>query len=236
MSSSAPFQIPLSVDINDDARFENFFPGGTNKLGQAMAMNASQGQGELLLYYWGGHGVGVSHLLQAACNGAEPNHRSAIYLPMDELMAMGGPQVLDGLEHLDLVCLDNVEVIAGNEEWEHGLFHFFNRIRAQGNHLVIGASVPPRLLGIKLADLASRLTWGMVFQLQPLADDDKVVAIRSRAADRGIQLGEDAVRYLIYHASRDMGDLLELLERLDRESLSAKRKVTIPFIKQVMGW
>ncbi|MBY4677907.1 DnaA regulatory inactivator Hda [Marinobacterium arenosum] len=235
MSSSAPFQIPLGVGLRDDARFENFYPGG-NELALATARAASRGEGELLLYYWGASAVGCSHLLQAVCHAAEPAHRSAIYLPLDEMMAMGGPNVLEGLEHLDLVCLDNVQVIAGNEAWELGVFHFFNRIRAQNNHLLIGASVPPRLLGIKLPDLQSRLTWGMVFQLQPLGDEDKVSALKARAVARGFELSDEVVRYLIHHASRDMSDLVELLERLDRASLSAKRKVTIPFIKQVMGW
>lgn len=235
MSDSNPFQIPLSVGLSDETQLDNFQKDG-NELPHAMALQASRGEGELLLYYWGAHGVGVSHMLQAACNAAEPAHRSAIFLPLDEMMSMGGPQVLEGLEHLDLVCLDNVQVISGNEEWELGLFHFFNRIRAQNNHLIIGASVPPRLLDIRLPDLQSRLTWGMVFQLQPLGDEQKVKALRARAEARGIVLAEDSLRYLIHHASRDMGDLLELLERLDRASLSAKRKVTIPFIKQVMGW
>lgn len=234
MNNTAPFQLPLGVSLRDDARFENYMTGA-NGLPCAMLKQAAEGQGELLLFLWGSHGVGCTHLLQAACHAAEPFRRAAVYLPLSELLHLG-PGILEGMEHLELVCIDDVQLIAGNRLWEEGLFHFFNRIRAQNNRLVVAADRAPRQLGINLPDLLSRLSWGMVFQLHPLPDEDKERALQLRARARGFQLSSEVVRYLIHHASRDMGDLFELLERLDRASLSAKRKITIPFIKQEMGW
>ncbi|GGK69551.1 DnaA regulatory inactivator Hda [Amphritea balenae] len=233
MSSPEPFQIPLGITLRDDARFENFLSQGNellcNTLGQA-----SRGEGEQFLFLWGNRDSGCSHLLQAVCHASDSAGRTAVYLPLDEVLDMG-PEVLDGMEHLDLVCLDNLHLIAGNKVWEEGLFHFFNRIRAENNRLLVSADRAPRQLGVNLPDLASRLSWGMVFQVHNLDDDGKVKALQMRANGRGFEITEEVARFLLHRASRSMADLFDLLDQLDSASLSAKRKVTIPFVKQVLN-
>lgn len=233
MTEEQPFQIPLSISLRDDSRFENFYSEG-NELTCNMLQLAAKGEGEQFIYLWGQTGVGCTHLLQAACHGAEPLGRSAAYLPLDELKHLGGG-ILDGMEHLDLICLDNLESVAADPEWEEALFHFFNRIRALGNTLIIAATTPPRNSGVLLPDLLSRLSWGIVFQLQALDDELKLKAIQMRASSRGMHFSDEVARYLLHHASRNMNDLTQLLDELDKASLSAKRKVTIPFIKEVIG-
>ncbi len=228
-----PFQIPLSVSLRDDARFENFYEEGNELICNSLKEVAS-GTGEQFIYLWGAEGVGCSHLLQATCHAAEPNGRSAAYLPLNELVHLEGG-VLQGMEHLDIVCLDNIQAIAGNREWEEAIFHFFNRIRELGNHLLVASSATPRNSGIALPDLVSRLSWGVVIQLQDLDDDLKLRALQMRSSLRGLEFTDEVGRYLLYHTSRNMGDLTRLLEQLDQASLSAKRKVTIPFIKEVLG-
>ncbi|WP_286238221.1 DnaA regulatory inactivator Hda [Neptuniibacter halophilus] len=233
MTTDHPFQIPLSVGLRDDARFENFYAQG-NELLCASLKAAACGQGEQFVYIWGGAGVGCTHLLQAVCHEAEPVGRSAGYIPLDELKHLGSG-ILEGMEFLDLVCIDGVDAVAGDKVWEEGLFHFFNRIREQGNTLIIAASAAPRQLGILLPDLASRLSWGIVFQVQALDDETKLKAIQMRASARGLEFSDEVARFLLHHASRNMNDLTFLLDTLDQASLSAKRKVTIPFIKEVTG-
>ena len=224
-SANAPQQLPLGVSLRDDARFENY-QTGSNGLVCEMLRQAAVGEGESFLYIWGAQGSGCSHLLQAACHAAEPRKQTAVYLPLNELLSLS-PVILEGMEHLDLVCVDNVEAVSGSPEWEEALFHLYNRIRQEQNTLIVAANSAPRQLKIKLPDLVSRLSWGAVFNVAPLNDDDKVQAI---------QLPEDVAKYLVHHASRSMNDLCLMLERLDKASLMAQRKVTIPFIKQEMGW
>lgn len=233
-SANAPQQLPLGVSLRDEARFENY-QVGDNGLVYAMLRQAAIGKGENFLYIWGNSGVGCSHLLQAACHAAEPVRRTAVYLPLHDLVSLS-PVLLEGMEHLNLICIDNVEAVAGNRKWEEALFHLYNRIRQEGNTLIVGANAAPRQLTIQLPDLVSRLSWGAVFQVAELSDEEKIMAIRMRAGLRGIQLPEDVAKYLVHHASRKMSDLSLMLDRLDKASLSAQRKVTIPFIKQEMGW
>lgn len=233
-SANAPQQLPLGVSLRDDARFENF-QVGQNGLVCEVVKQISEGAGDQFIFLWGSSGSGCSHLLQAACHLSDETGRQAVYLPFNDVDRFT-PSILEGLEHMDLVCLDNVENIAGNSEWEEAVFHFFNRIRQENNKLIVAANAAPRQLNIRLPDLQSRFTWGMVFNLVELDDEDKIRAIQLRAKSRGFELPDEVARYLVHHSGRSMTQLCDKLEYLDRASLMAKRKVTIPFIKGEMGW
>lgn len=233
-SSATPRQLTLSVGLRDDATLANFYSHHNDLAVQAVE-GIAEGVGEPFVYLWGEPGAGRSHLLQAACHCAGRYQRSAFYLPLDQLK-QHGPALLDGLENLDLVCIDKLQLVVGEPDWEEALFHFFNRIRDAGNNLLIAADVAPRQLSIALPDLASRLSWGVVFRLQALDDDGKLAALMARARDRGIELGDDVTQFILHRSPRQTGELFALLDRLDQASLSEQRKVTIPFVKQVLGW
>ncbi|WP_151703502.1 DnaA regulatory inactivator Hda [Nitrincola alkalilacustris] len=231
---TAPFQLPLGITLRDDARFENFVIGDNALLFEALRHSAT-GQGEQLLYIWGQPSTGCSHLLQSCCHLADSAKRQAVYLPLAELL-QHGPVLLEDMDQLDLVCIDDIEQIAGLPAWEEAVFHLFNRMRALQHTLLIASKLPPKTLGLKLSDLESRLHWGMVFRVNPIRDDEKVVALKSRAQARGFDLSDEVVKYMMHHGSRDMASLLSVLNRLDHASLSAQRRITVPFVKQVMGW
>jgi DnaA family protein len=145
-------------------------------------------------------------------------------------------QVLDDMEYQDLVCLAGVEAVAGRPGWEEALFGFYNRIQDQGNRLVIGADGPPRELPLALPDLKSRLSAALVFHLATYDDEDKIAILRHRAARLGIELSREVGLFIVNRGSRDLDHLMAYLERLDLASLAEKRRVTIPFVKQVFGW
>ncbi|MEH6473631.1 MAG: DnaA regulatory inactivator Hda [Halopseudomonas sp.] len=229
-----PHQLTLSVGLRDDATLENFYSHHNDLAVQAVE-GVAEGVGEPFVYLWGEAGAGCSHLLQAACHCAGRYQRSAFYLPLDQLK-MHGPGVLDGLESLDLICIDQLQQVAGQPEWDEALFHLFNRIRDGGKDLLVAADVAPRQLAVALPDLASRLSWGVVFRIQALDDEGKLAALCARAHDRGIELSGEVAQFIFHRSPRQTSELFELLERLDQASLSAQRKVTIPFVKQVLGW
>ena len=235
--SQAPIQLPLGIRLRDDATFANFYPGvNAAALGYVERMCETDADWvENLIYLWGHPGIGRSHLLQAACLRMEQFGGRAVYLPMD-MVAMYGPQLLDNLEQCDLVCIDEIDLVAGHPTWEEALFHLFNRLRDSGRRLLLSASAPPREVDFKLQDLKSRLTLSLVFQLHPLSDEDKLRALQLRASRRGMQLPEDVGRFILTRGSRSMSDLFELLDKLDRASLQAQRKLTIPFLKETLGW
>ncbi|HSC83585.1 MAG TPA: DnaA regulatory inactivator Hda [Pseudomonas sp.] len=232
-----PIQLPLGVRLRDDATFANYYPGANAAaLGYVERLcEADAGWTESLIYLWGGEGVGRSHLLQAACLRFEQRGEQAVYLPLAEV-ADYGPELLDGLDQSELVCLDDLDAVAGRADWEEALFHLFNRLRDSGRRLLLAATVSPRELPIQLADLQSRLTLALVFQLHSLSDEDKLRALQLRASRRGLHLTDEVGRFILTRGERSMSALFELLERLDQASLQAQRKLTIPFLKEVLGW
>lgn len=233
----APQQLSLGVSLRDDATFDNFFlpeADPNRQVVTALRAFAAGDSADPAVYLWGEAGSGVSHLLQSVCQNAEAAGRSFQYLPLAELLPMEPSVILDGLEELELVCIDDLHLLEGHPRWQTAMFHLYNRVRDGGGQLLLGARRSPRGLDIELADLRSRLQWGLVFQLQPLSDSDKLAALQNRSRLRGFDLPEDVALYILHRAPRHTGALFACLEELDRASLMAKRKITIPFVKQVL--
>ncbi|MCA1798124.1 MAG: DnaA regulatory inactivator Hda [Xanthomonadaceae bacterium] len=226
-------QLPLGVGLTDGAVFATFHAGPNAAAVQAVR-DAAAGRGEPVVFLHGAAGAGRTHLLQAACVEAEQAGRRAALLPLHRCAALP-PQVIENWEQYDLVCIDDVDGIAGDAGWERALFVLFNALRARGGcWLAAGANVPGAL-GLTLPDLASRLAAGPVFRLQPLDDDGRLAALALRARRRGLELPDEVGRYLLKHAPRDMVSLYGLLERLDHASLSQQRRLTIPLVKEILN-
>lgn len=226
-------QLPLGFRLRDDATFASFLPAQNKQVLQAV-LDLMRGLGDTFLYIYGALGSGRSHLLQAICHAAPEYGHTAVYLPLEDT-ANSSADLFAGLEHTDLLCLDDVDAIAGKAALEEQLFHLFNRVRANNHRLIITGLVPPAALAIQLPDLKSRLSWGTAYQLQPLNDEQKIAALQLRAQGRGLVLDPTVGRFLLRRCPRDMGLLFNTLEQLDQASLAEQRRLTIPFIKEVLG-
>lgn len=233
-------QLSLNVHLNDDATFDNYFvPEASGNLLAVQAIKAmiSDAATTPFVYVWGQEGVGISHLLQAACHAASERQWRSQYLPLEELAGFAPEQLLDGLEQLDLICLDGLQHVMGQSGWDHAIFHLYNRLRDQAHcRLLVSADCAPRDLGSRLPDLVSRMGWGVAFHLQPLSDAGKARALKLRAQARGLDLSEEVLAFIMHRSSRDMVELFECLQQLDDLSMVEKRRITIPFIKEMLGW
>ncbi len=223
----------MGMRVRDNATFDNFFTG-SNELAVSFLHAFLTQDIQRYAYLWGKSGSGRTHLLQAMSINAEKNGHKAIYLPLADIATLP-PQMLENLEYYDLVCLDDIHAIAGNAEWEEGIFHLYNRLDHMQRHLLITGNTAPRELPIKLADLQSRLTAGTIFQLQALTDHEKLNALQLRAQNRGLHMSDEVGNFLLRRTSRNMSDLYDVLDQLDQASLAAQRRLTIPFVKLVLG-
>lgn len=221
-------QLPLGLALRPALNFDSFIPGPNGEALDA-ARRLSAG-GEPYVYLWGSAKVGKSHLLQAACAAVHDAQRPVAYLPLPKLSAYG-PELLQELDGMALVCLDDLHLIAGDRDWEQALFGLYNRLRDATAGLLVSADRPLAQLPIRLPDLASRLAWGPSYQLQALNDGELLPALTRLAAERGLQLPTDSARYILRRCPRDLGYLQDLLERLDRASLAAQRRLTLPFVR-----
>jgi len=225
-------QLPLQFVFRANQTFQDFFPGANVALVDHL-QKCVDGSGEAFIFLWGQAGLGKSHLLQACCHEAQKQGLSNFYFDLNQA---GGSSVelLNGLEACKLVCLDNVEAIAGFANWELALFNFFNRQRDLGHKLIISSGVSPKALAIQLPDLKTRLNWGLGLNMQTPDDEGRIAALRYKARRMGLEISPQAGRFLLNRADRDMASLWHLLDSLDQASLSAKRKLTVPFLKQIL--
>lgn len=229
---SGSVQLPLAIRWNDGASFEQFVPG-PNMQAVAAVKAAAEGAAGGFLYLYGEPGSGRTHLLQAACRLCGDRGLPVVYLPLGKESGLT-PALLDGLEAMALIALDDIECIAGQPDWEEALFHLYNRVVDVQGRLLISAPSRPADLGITLPDLESRLKWGLVHRLQTLSEVDLLQALERRALARGLTLPTETGRYLTSRFPRDASSLFSLLDRLDHAALAAQRRLTVPFVKQVL--
>jgi DnaA family protein len=171
--------------------------------------------------------------LLAACAAADEAGRPAQYLPLQRVRA-GGADALRALGGSELLALDDVDAVAGDADAEHALFDLYNRSRVERHTLLFGAAAPPAQAGFGLPDLVSRLSACAQAVLKPLADDGRREALRRRAHVRGLILDDAVLDYLFSRTQRDLASLAALLDRVDREALAAQRRITVPFLRQLL--
>lgn len=224
-------QLPLGVRLPDRAVFASFMPGRNGQVIEHL-QRLAQGQGAGVAWVCGPLGAGKTHLLQAVCALASTSMQAG-YIPLREIGRLG-VGVLDGLHQLGCVCLDDVDEIVGHPGWEHALFTLLQGIEEGGGRLVAAAASPPALLHWGLPDLGSRFSASAVFQLRVLDETEQQAALQLRARLRGFELPEETSRWLQRRYPRDMRKLYELLDTLDHAALVAQRRLTIPFIREVL--
>jgi DnaA-homolog protein len=214
-------QLALDIRLREDATFSDY-------VGPAAARMASMTG---LLYLWGRPESGRSHLLQARCHEATVEGREAIYLPAP---AAHQPDILRDLELVGTVCVDDVDSVLGDDQWEAALFHLINGALAQGGFLCLCGASPASQLKVNLPDLASRLRGAMSLETNPLTDDEKLAVLQARARGRGFDLPLEVGRYIMDRSPRGMQNLISLLERLDAATLARQRRVTIPLAREAL--
>jgi DnaA family protein len=231
MTTGRGGQLPLALRYPPDQRLDTFVDAPPGALDQLRALATRSGAD--WLYVAGAGGVGKTHLALAVCASAEEAGRRAAYLPL--AVARGRLRTaLDALDGSDVVALDGLAAIAGDREDEVALFDFHNRARSAGAALLYTAEAAPDALPLVLPDLRSRLAQCPRVVLMPLDDDGRRRVLRERAQRRGLVLEDAALEWLLRRVGRDLGGLTALLDRLDRASLAAQRRVTLPFLREVL--
>jgi DnaA-homolog protein len=224
-------QIPLEVRLPDRAVFASFLPA-RNAQALEHLQRLAAGARSALSWVCGPAGSGKTHLLQALC-AAAAEHMRAGYVPLAELAPLG-VGVLEGLPQLECLALDDIDRVAGQPHWERALFGLLRELEDAGGRLVLAARPPPALIEWVLPDLGSRCAAAAVFQLRVLDEDEQYAALQLRARLRGLELPQDTWRWLRRRFPRDMRSLYELLDTLDEAALAAQRRLTVPFIREVL--
>lgn len=229
-------QMPLKIGLRDDACFETFV---TEQEPLALALNRlqktlQQAAGSAF-YLYGAEGVGKTHLLQASCRFVTEQGRTSVYLPLADTSLPLIPDVLTGLEQTPLVCLDDVQSVLGDAKWEKALANLITKSNVQGHSLILAGSIAMNEWQITTQDLAKALMSVLPIPLQAIEDKNEVVVALQRHGKRlGFELPQEVGNYLVKQFSNDLQELLAVLKLLEQASLVEKRRLTLPFVKQVL--
>lgn len=199
-------QLLLDIQPLAPATLDNFIAGSNEEALHSLKMLLAGVADVHFVYLWGAAGSGKSHLLQACKRLADE-------------------------QNLPLYIADDVHTL--DEEAQIELFNQFNQLRASGGMLITSGIAAPTQMGLR-DDLATRLAWGLVYQLHPLTDEEKAKALKTHAKERGMKLPDEVVDYCLRYLRRDLPTLMAVLNALDKWSLTEKKPVTVPMLKKLL--
>ena len=235
-------QLSLGLELSNKLTLDNFIIGQNkailnfiNSLILSSKKNSKTNYNpDKCLYLYGASGTGKTHLLQSICHQATQNQLSAIYL---DAKAINPEQMnqLNDMEYLEVICIDNIDAITGSDTWELAFFHLFNRVYTSGASLIMASKQKPKQLDIKLPDLLSRLQWVLAFKLNPLNDEDLILAIEDKFSQKGFYVSKDVISFMIHRLARKVTGLMDKVDLLCNLAISKKRKITIPFVKKMFN-
>jgi len=227
-------QMALDLSLRDTVCFDSFITGHNTELEQHL-IKVGEGKETLApLFIWGESGAGKSHLLNSCYRFAEENRQSPWFVSLSELSAeKDGEAILVDIDDYDIYLIDGLDSIAGLAGWEERLFQLCNMARDRNKSVIVSAIRPPTSLNLSLRDLVTRLMSGLTYQVLPLGDEQKIIALQERASDRGFEISEEAVKFILNRYRREMGNLFKILDQIDRASLEQKRLITIPFLRSL---
>ena len=230
MNAKKASQLPLNLNLDNEAKFENFL-----EFDRHSEVITELKKGSPVIYLRCAASSGRSHLLQAVCHEAIDKQETSLFLPLS-CADKYSPEFLIGIERLDVVCLDDIQAIGTNVEWEEAIFRLYNNALDTKCKLIISSDKAPHKLSMTLADLQSRLCSFPVFLLDLPNEQEKLEILKFRAQLRGLKIADEPIKFILSRVNRSLKEIMHLLDALDNASLAEKRHITIPLIKEVMGW
>lgn len=222
-------QLVLDIGLEPEPTLDGFAPGPNASVLQQLRDWLQAPDCGVPLYLWGPPGSGKSHLLRAARQALVERGCAVGWLDA------GSSPHADFDESWQAIVLD--EVHAYDAALQHTAFNWFVHALAPGHGqacaVLAAGQLPPADLPLR-EDLRTRLAWGLVFELQPLSDAEGRAALQAAAGARGLQLPDEVMDYVWTRFSRNLGHLMQLLERLDRYALETRRAITIPLIRAML--
>ena len=222
-----PKQLTFPWSKSNKSSFDNFFFDPINN----EIKNLLKQENDLFIY--GIYQCGKSYLLQSVCNFYSTLNKSSLYIPVLDVKKYG-KEFIDSIENFDVICIDDIESIAAESEWEVAIFNLINNCLLSKCRLIFSSCKNPSSIEFQLEDLSSRIKKIDHIELFPVNDNNLNEAIKFIVDSRSISLGEREINYLIKYCKRSMSDLLKKIDDLDKLSMQLKRRITVPLIKEII--
>ena len=224
-------QLYLPIRLRDSASLNNYVVGRNEEAFSALNQWLKTSITPPVLFLYGVSGSGCSHLLQATCRFLSDNNEASLYVPAGDPTV--SRELISQLNPNSTVCIDDIGEVAGDLDWEESILEVYERFLVGDGRLLFSASRPPLALGLRLPDLATRLAAGAVYRIQALTEQELSRAVQLRAYQRGLELSDDVIQYLFRRIPRNSKAIFDLLDRVDEAAYVKKRRLTIPFIREI---
>lgn len=224
-------QLNLPIRMRDSASLENFFVGRNKEAVSALNQWLKRITTNKILYFYGVSGSGCSHLLQASCQFLAYKNEFTVYVPSSDSSITN--EFIGQLSPSATVCVDDLDAVVGQLDWEESLLELYERLLLGSGRLLFSGSQPPLAIGLKLADLATRLASGEVYRIHALTESELPHAMRLRAKLRGLELSDEVIHYLLRRMPRNSKAIFDVLDRIDKAAFAKQRRITIPFLQDV---
>jgi DnaA-homolog protein len=226
-------QIPLAIGPQPSMDFAGFVAGANHEALAEMRHLAAllvagtplESAGRPPVYLWGESGSGKTHLLRALASELQTAGRKLGWF------AAGRVRLREFLPEWSALVFDDVDCFDADEQAT--AFALFVESTTHGVPVFAAGRVPPVDLPLR-EDLRTRLAWGLVYAMQPPGDADTRAALRRQADERGLILRDEMFDHLLTHFPRDLGQLSNLLARIDEYSLSTTRRITLPMLRAML--
>ena len=229
-------QLVCDYEFSAENTFASFVAGGNSMLITALHGAVAGDPSSSIVYFYGDHGTGRTHLVKSVLRECEDRRRSAVLISMTDRFRIS-PKMLSRAKE-DVILIDDVDQVAGDTEWENAIYEIVNSGKnVSGQRLVVSSLTRQAASGFARKDIVTRLSWGVTFHVEELSDDDKIRALELRAGLRGMKLTDETARFMITRLPRSMTDLMSSLALLEHSLEDGHRLsyLTIPFVKKVLG-
>ena len=228
---SNPRQLALQIQINERASLNNFYVSKKNNKTIQILKNILLGSDKGVQIFIDDLGSnGKSYLLQAICNDFSNSNNSSIYIPMQEAIKLDR-SILEGVSELNLICIDDINLVNRQREWEIALFNLINECYEKECFLLLSGNIN-KLEAIP--DLVSRIKKMEILRLEAINDDELLEATKAISKNLNIEISDKNMNYLINNSKRDVKTIFRTLSQLEKESLERKKSIGLNLIKEVI--
>jgi len=241
------FQLPLNITLDSSATLDSFFVGLNDELiakiqaysndqfyyNNTSHINETSINENNMLFIWGAEDSGKSHLAQATCQMFDKiADKTCVFLPLNNKEI--SHHILEGLENIDLVCIDSLEFVRGDLEWQVSLFNLYNDLKDANKKLIIFSKQSPSQIQLELTDLLSRLNSMPIYKLHKIDEQQLVEFVQASGKNIGMEINVEVANFLLSRSDRSVINLKNIISKLDEQSLAHQRRITIPFIKDIL--
>ena len=232
VSPSEPKQSVIPLSVGKQNVFDSFQSEDNQHLVEQLKSLIRGDRDSSILSFYGPKSCGKTHLLEACCNYAESLGRTAHYINGGVLQE--NELIMPAAGENQVFCLDDLQLLLGHTDLQLTLLTLYEAVAGSDSGLIVAADKPLSKIGLELNDLTSRLSIGGTYGLQPLGENARIEALKKSALNRGFELPDSVVNFIMTHCDRDPAALFALLDKIDNLSLAQKRRITVPFVKSLL--